>query len=60
MSKTIKFLYAITLFLFLFLIEKNNGVLIDCKHVRDCPKGIWRSCRYKCIDNKCVFTYWPH
>ncbi|KEH33010.1 putative Late nodulin [Medicago truncatula] len=51
MSKTIMFLYAMTLFLFLLHIEKSSGVLIDCKTVKDCPPSYTKI--YRCIDNKC-------
>ncbi|AES68771.1 Nodule Cysteine-Rich (NCR) secreted peptide [Medicago truncatula] len=53
MSMTIKFLYAMTLFLFLFHIEKSSA-LIDCKTVDDCPSS-WTKI-YKCIDNKCRYS----
>ncbi|RHN51344.1 putative Late nodulin [Medicago truncatula] len=59
MAKTLKFVYGLVLFLYLFLIEKGvdgktflMAEYIKCDTDADCPIVIHHSF-YKCIDNLC-------
>ncbi|KEH33037.1 putative Late nodulin [Medicago truncatula] len=49
---THKLVYAIILFIFLFLVANNVEGYILCKTVNDCPPNT-RNLRYRCIDGKC-------
>ncbi|AES98847.1 putative Late nodulin [Medicago truncatula] len=59
MSGVLKFVYAIILFLFLFLVAREVGGLetIECETDGDCPRSMikmWnKNYRHKCIDGKC-------
>nr|QQO74618.1 nodule-specific cysteine-rich peptide G02 [Pisum sativum] len=55
MVKTIKFVYALILFLFIIFIAKNVDALQDCKVDADCPQNSWTRI-YRCIENKCRYT----
>jgi len=59
MAKTLKFIYGLVLFLYLFLIGKEidgktflMADYIQCDIDDDCPKMV-HHIFYKCIDNTC-------
>ncbi|AES68847.1 putative Late nodulin [Medicago truncatula] len=47
-----KFVYAIILFIFLFLVAKNVKGYVVCRTVDDCPPDT-RDLRYRCLNGKC-------
>ncbi|AES77508.1 putative Late nodulin [Medicago truncatula] len=52
MPKSLKFVYTMILFIFLFLITKNVDALHDCEYDDDCPKSTSKR-TYRCINKKC-------
>ncbi|CAJ2647866.1 unnamed protein product [Trifolium pratense] len=63
MAEIRKFIFAIILFLFLFLIiaEASGGIpsslpfqsYVDCETDKDCPKSVNICYAIRCIDKKC-------
>ncbi|KEH42094.1 putative Late nodulin [Medicago truncatula] len=50
MDKTIKFVYAMILFISMFLAARNVDAYLKCKTVHDCPKS---QVVYRCVGNYC-------
>ncbi|AES98754.1 putative Late nodulin [Medicago truncatula] len=57
MIETLKFVYAMILFLSLFLITSEvGGLYIGCETDRDYPPLANKTFYLKCIDKKCEWT----
>nr|QQO74619.1 nodule-specific cysteine-rich peptide G03 [Pisum sativum] len=58
MAKTFNFVYALILFLFLFLIAKNIEANNECTTDFDCPKSIvcMLPYKWKCVGSYCEFV----
>ncbi|AES97921.2 Nodule Cysteine-Rich (NCR) secreted peptide [Medicago truncatula] len=56
MTTTLKFVYAIILFISLFLHALNAAENIECEVDADCPKSQVNSFVIKCIKNLCLYT----
>ncbi|AES97658.1 putative Late nodulin [Medicago truncatula] len=54
MTKTLKFVYSIILFITLFLVAKNVDALKKCITFEDCP--ISKTRVYKCLHGECRYT----
>ncbi|AES97869.1 Nodule Cysteine-Rich (NCR) secreted peptide [Medicago truncatula] len=57
MVKTLKFVYDMILFIFLYLVAKNVAESIECRTVADCPKLISSKFVIKCIEKRCVAQF---
>ncbi|CAL5186732.1 unnamed protein product [Lathyrus oleraceus] len=55
MAQVLIFVYALVIFIFLFLVETTKVSANPCKSVEDCPEV--REHIAKCIDGVC--DYWP-
>ncbi|CAJ2648499.1 unnamed protein product [Trifolium pratense] len=51
MTKTPKFVNAISIFLFLLLVIKNVDAIIECETDKDCLRYLPKN--WKCIDKQC-------
>ncbi|AES98755.1 putative Late nodulin [Medicago truncatula] len=57
MTETLKFFYAMILFLSLFLITTNvGGSYYGCETDADCPRSMNKDFYLKCVDKKCEWT----
>ncbi|CAJ2667024.1 unnamed protein product [Trifolium pratense] len=58
MAKTLKFVYAIILFLFLFFVATEAGTeLVECEKDSDCPISWHEFFHNKCYLNKCKWVF---
>ncbi|AES61002.1 putative Late nodulin [Medicago truncatula] len=53
MAKTLKFVYAMILFIYIFLVIKNTEAYPPCETVADCPESYFRI--YRCENNFCRY-----
>ncbi|AES98049.1 putative Late nodulin [Medicago truncatula] len=54
MAKTLNFMFALILFISLFLVSKNVAIdIFVCQTDADCPKSELSMYTWKCIDNEC-------
>nr|ABD28310.1 Late nodulin [Medicago truncatula]ABS31394.1 nodule-specific cysteine-rich peptide 96 [Medicago truncatula]AFK47261.1 unknown [Medicago truncatula] len=53
MARTLKFVYAVILFLSLFLVAKGDDVKIKCVVAANCPDLMYPLV-YKCLNGICV------
>lgn len=57
MAKTFEFVYAMIIFILLFLVEKNVVAYLkfECKTDDDCQKSQLKTYVWKCVKNECYF-----
>ncbi|AES98041.1 Nodule Cysteine-Rich (NCR) secreted peptide [Medicago truncatula] len=54
MAKTFEFVYAMIIFILLFLVENNFAAyIIECQTDDDCPKSQLEMFAWKCVKNGC-------
>ncbi|RHN68148.1 putative Late nodulin [Medicago truncatula] len=59
MTKTLKFICIMILFLSLFLVAESFATGMPCKTDKECPNTSTH--KYKCINDDCFcfYIYWP-
>ncbi|CAJ2652497.1 unnamed protein product [Trifolium pratense] len=58
MAETLKFVYTMILFLFLFFVATESGTeLIECEKDSDCPISWHEFFWFRCYRNKCKWVH---